>query len=162
MKLTRVCSKCKQSFRKEEMIQYASLRAKKALWYCPQCYQERRERELFSDKVCEIFGLKSPGPRIWKERQRLRDTYGYTDNTIIDCLDYIYNVRKTKKLAESLVLVTPRSVEEMKQYKRSEKGKAGGFIAAMQVPTIVEEVTIEENTSSNKTEEVDWDALLND
>lgn len=161
MQLTRVCCMCKKSFRKDEMVKYASLRAKHEQWYCTECLREKREREMFSDKVCEIFGLKSPGPRIWTERQRLRETYGYTDNIIVECLDYMYNVRKMRKLAESLALVTPRSVEEMRQYKRSEKGTAGGIIAAMQVPDIIEEVTIEENTSSNKTE-VDWDALLND
>ena len=60
------------------------------------CYEDNIEREKFSNKVCEIFGIKSPGPVIWTQRKKLRDTYGYTDSAIIDCLEYIYNVLKLK------------------------------------------------------------------
>lgn len=65
-----------------------------------------------------------PGPRIWTERKRLIDTYGYTDQTIVDCLDYLYNVKKMKKLAESLCLVTPTTVHEMLMYKKQKIAEA--------------------------------------
>lgn len=71
-----------------------------------------------------IFGIKSPGPRIWKERQRIIDTYGYTDDTIIECLDYIYNVEKKKKYVESLCLVTPSMMEKMMRYKKQQDRQA--------------------------------------
>ena len=86
MRLTRKCAGCKQEFRKDELIQYATLSGKTTYWYCKDCYEEKLAREKFSNKICEIFGIKSPGPRIWTERKRLRDKYGYTDNTIIECL----------------------------------------------------------------------------
>lgn len=147
---TRKCYDCKQEFRKEEMVEYASAKATVAHWYCPACLQKKQDREMFSDRVCEIFGIKGPGPRIWTERKRLQDTYGYTDSVIIDCLDYIYNVKHYKKLSESLVLVKPQMVDEMKKWKRGESNKLNGLLAAMAQPVEHVQVEVQENTHSNK------------
>lgn len=161
MRLTRVCYECKQKFRTEEMIEYSGLNGNIPHFYCPTCFREKQDREMFANKVCQIFGLKSPGPIIWTQRKRLRDTYGYTDNVIIDCLDYIYNVRHYKKLSESLGLVTPTMVMDMKRWKRQEEAKNGGIIAAMKTPMEHVEVEIEENTASNK-KEINFDDYFND
>ena len=118
VRLTKQCYACKQQFRKTELIDYASPFAKIPHSYCSKCLAEKQERERFSDKVCSIFGIKSPGPRIWTERKRLHDTFGYTDDLIIDCLDYIYNVEKHKNCVESLFLVQPPMVERMRAYKK--------------------------------------------
>lgn len=123
MKTTKQCYGCKQSFRKEELISYASPNAKTMQTYCPACLKAKQERERFSDKVCAIFGIKSPGPRIWTERKRIKETYGYTDDVIITCLEYIYNVEHKKKLAESLCLVNPMSVERALAYKNRADNK---------------------------------------
>lgn len=161
MQLTRVCFGCKEKFRKEELVEYASAAATIPHWYCPKCLQDKQEREMFSNKVCQIFGIKSPGPRIWAERKRLQNTYGYTDGVIIDCLEYIYNVRHYKKLSESLALVTPAMVSYMKKWKSSENTKSGGIIAAMNKPLEHVEVEIEENTTSNK-KEINFDDYFDD
>lgn len=149
-KLTRVCYSCKNSFPKEEMIQYAGLNAKILHWYCKKCYEEKTARENFSVTVCKIFGLKSPGPRIWREREALMMKYGYTDNTIIDCLEYVYNVEKKKKLSESLYFVTPPMVEKAKKWKKSEEYKAMELARATQTVMHEEYVPAQENTQSNK------------
>ena len=73
-----------------------------------------------------------PGPRIWTERKRLIDTYGYSDQTIIDCLNYLYKVKKMKKLAESLCLVTPTTIHEMFEYKKQQSFEANYLAIAMQ------------------------------
>ena len=117
------CFGCKQQFRKEELVFYTPISAKIGHNYCVKCLQEKQQREKFSNKVCEIFGLKSPGPRIWTERKRLIDTYGYTDDVIVNCLDFIYNIDKKKKLSESLCLVNPTTVNRMMNYRRSEENK---------------------------------------
>lgn len=161
IRTTRQCYGCKQVFRKEELVEYASVRASTGHWYCSKCLAEKQEREHFSDKVCEIFGLKSPGPRIWTERKRLIDTYGYTDGIIINCLEYIYNVKRLKKLTESLALVTPKMVAEMKKWKRSEDGKAGGIIAAMATPIEHVQAEVLENVKTNK-KKVDINDFLDD
>ena len=110
---TKQCYGCKQTFLKTELIDYTPIAAKISHSYCPACLKEKQAKDNFSMKVCSIFQLKSPGPRIWNERKRLIDKYGYTDEIIIDCLDYIYNVEHAAKLAESLCLVNPTTVAKM-------------------------------------------------
>ena len=114
------CFTCKQEFRPEELVYYTPLTAKSGHYYCAKCLEAKHQREHFSDAVCIIFGTKSPGPRIWSERQRLLEA-GYTDNIIIDCLDYVYNVKHYKIYAESLCVVTPEMISEMLMYKRKQR-----------------------------------------
>ena len=112
------------------MIVYSSISGKTTNWYCHKCYEEKLAREKFSDRVCQIFGLKAPGPVIWSQRKKLYDEFGYTDDIILDTLDYVYNVKKIKKISETLYFVRPSIVEEMKKWKRSEQAKAASIIAA--------------------------------
>lgn len=152
------CYACKQKFKKEELVDYASEGAKTLHSYCLKCLKEKQEKDRFSQKVCSIFGIKAPGPRIWTERKRLIDTYGYTDNIIIDCLDYIYNVQGRKKLSDSLCLVNPSAVEKMLKYKKEKDVKAKMLVQAAKNETKDYIVPIKENTSSFKTnwEPDDW------
>lgn len=160
MQLTRKCYGCKQDIRKDEMIQYTTLSGKSSYWFCKDCYEERILREKFQLKVCEIFGIKAPGPRIWTERKRLKNTYGYTDSAIIDCLDYIYNEKKMSKLAESLALVNPRSMMEMKAWRSGKKAQASGIAAAIANTETKEYIVpIKENTKKREKINLD-DALL--
>lgn len=147
---TRVCFGCKEKFRIEEMIGYAGPKASIPHWYCKTCLKEKKDRDHFSDRICEIFGIKTPGPRIWTERKRIQNTYGYTDDVIIDCLEYMYNVKHFKKYSESLALVTPMNVYNMKKWKQSQENKVGGLIAAMIKPIEQKQVEVQENTHSNK------------
>ena len=130
MKLTRKCAICKEDCRKEEMIQYTSYSGKTSHWLCRDCYTQKINREAFSNKVCQIFQIKTPGPRIWADRKKIQEKYGYTDQIIIDCLDYLYKVQNTKILSESLCLVTPTNVEKMLQYKKTQLAKAQLLAAA--------------------------------
>lgn len=159
MKLTRKCKGCGQEIRKDEMIQYATLSGKTTYWFCKPCYEERMERERFQNKVCQIFGIKSPGPIIWTQRKKLRDTYGYTDDAIVDCLDYIYNVQHKNILSESLVLVNPKSMNQMKAWKGEQRGKAGSIAAAINTMEVKEYIVpIREN--KKKKEEINLDDAL--
>ena len=121
MKETRKCSKCGKEFLKQDLIQYTTFSGKTTYWLCETCYKEKIAREQFSSKVCEIFGLVSPGPRIWNERKRIQDKYGYTDNVIIDTLEYLYYVKKCNKYAESLYQVTPKNVQDMIVWKTNQE-----------------------------------------
>ena len=160
MQLTRKCYGCKQNINKDEMIQYSTLSGKTSYWFCKSCYEEKMARERFQLKVCQIFGIKSPGPVIWTQRKRLRDTYGYTDDAIIDCLDYIYNVEHMNKLTESLGLVNPRSMNNMKAWRTYKKAQAGSIAAAI-ANTEMKEYTppVRENKTKKKEINLD-DALL--
>lgn len=161
MRLTRKCAGCKQDFRKDELIQYSSITGKTSYWYCKNCYEEKLSREKFVNKVCEIFGLKSPGPLIWTQRKQLKEKYGYTDDSIIECLDYIYNVEHMGKLKESLGLVGPRSMRNMKAWKADKQVRAGSIAAAIANTTTTEYIVpVRENVS--KREEINLDDALLD
>ena len=114
------CYSCKEKFRREELVGYAGPNTNTIHSYCPQCLAAKEARDKFSIEVCRIFGLKAPGPRIWTERKRLQEKYGYTDDIIIECLNYLYNIKHKKKLSESLCLVSPISIDEMMRWKRYE------------------------------------------
>lgn len=159
MQLTRKCYGCKQSIRKDEMIQYSSLSGKTSYWYCRDCYEEKLARERFQAKVCQIFGLKSPGPVIWTQRKRLRDTYGYTDDAIVDCLEYIYHVANMKKLKESLGLVGPRSMAEMKKWRAEKQGQASSIAAAI-INTEVTKEFVPITVKPNVKKEINLDDAL--
>lgn len=150
MKLTRKCYGCKEDFRKEEMLEYTSYSGKTSQWYCRNCYEQKVEREKFSNEVCKIFGIKTPGPRIWTERKRLQATYGYTDQVIVDCLEYIYKIEGAKKLVESLCLVNPTTVDKMMQYKRSQSNKANNLVNATISDSTEYIVPIVENKKNKK------------
>ena len=155
------CYECKEIFRREELISYCPNGAKHEHWYCKNCLQEKQEREKFSNYICTLFGLKSPGPRIWTERKRLQDKYGYTDSTILDCLDYIYHVENKKKFAESLCLVSPSMVSKMQQYKRMKDNQASSIVQAMKTETHEYVVPIREN-KEKVTKKLNLDDFLDD
>ena len=159
MQLTRKCYGCKQDIRKDEMIQYSTLSGKTSYWFCKSCYEEKILREKFQLKVCQIFGIKAPGPRIWTERKRLKDNYGYTDDAIVDCLDYIYNVEHMNKLTESLGLVGPRSMSNMKKWRATKQAQASSLVAAM-VNMETKEYIVPVQEKKKKKEEINLDDAL--
>lgn len=146
----KMCYTCKQKFPRKELIDYASIGTKTMHSYCLKCYKERLEREKFSEKVCSIFGIKTPGPRIWSERKRIQEKYGYTDDTIIECLNYIYNIEKIKKISETLFFVNPINVEKAIKYKEKEQYNNYKIITSINVPMQEHIVTAQENIKSNK------------
>lgn len=150
-KLTKMCYGCRQEFRKSELVDYTSPAAKISHSYCPNCLKEKQEREAFSEKVCSIFGIKSPGPRIWNDRKRLIEKFGYTDDIIIDCLDYVYNVEKQDKKVESLYLVNPVSVERMRKFKRDLEAENRQIARALSHTQVKEYIApIQENIDEKK------------
>ena len=159
MQMTRKCQGCKQDIHKSEMIQYFTPSGKTSYWYCKDCYEEKIAREKFQNKVCEIFGIKSPGPLIWTQRKRLRDTYGYTDDAIVDCLEYIYNVEHMNKLKESLGLVNPRSMNNMKAWRADKKARASSLVAAA-ASMETKEYIVPINEKKKKKEKLNLDDAL--
>lgn len=148
-RLTYKCHSCKEIFLASSMNEEITSSGV-TFHYCQKCYNEKVERMNFYQKICEIFGLKAPGPRIWTERRRLINTYGYTDKIIIDCLDYIYNVEKKRKLTESLCLVTPTTVNAMMRWKRNNENKGILLAAASQQKPKEINVDIKENNDNVK------------
>ena len=151
------CFECKNSFNVNDMIQYASLKSNTMHRYCKDCYQKKLAREQFENAICEIFGVKSPGPMMWSQRKAIMNRYGYTDNTIIECLKFMYNVLHYEKIKPTLGLVTPFNVEKMMQYKKTQDYKnnqiAQSFINNINPETI--RVHIKENVQENNNFNID-------
>lgn len=149
---TKQCHTCKEQFLKSDLVDYASPHATVAYSYCPKCLAEKKARDVFSATVCNIFGLKAPGPRIWTERKRIIDTYGYSDQTIIDCLKYLYEIKGMKKLSESLCLITPVNIEKMLKYKKRQDFEAtkisSAFVESMNSTVQPRRIRVKENTST--------------
>ena len=140
------CYVCGETFRREEMTSYASPGRKVSHYYCKKCYEEKLEKDDLMQEVGRIFGENFNWPRFWKDRNRLRDEYGYTDDTIADCLRFLYEVKNVKKLSASLALVTPTNVEEMMKYKRSGEWRRNMFEEAMNTQYKITYIDVRENT----------------
>lgn len=124
---TRVCCKCKQIGLKDDMISTDG----KAPWYCKECHEKALETARFEETVCRIFNVKKPGAYVWKQRGKIIEEYGYTDQIITDTLNYIYSVKGYKPLATSICLVKPPMVEEMLQYKKAKDFKENRIVDAI-------------------------------
>ena len=112
------CSKQKRDIKKYPRGEIIEHNGRKL---CPACYKQAVENEKFRIFICELFGVKSPGPKIYTQRKRLKEEYGFTDETIMRTLEYIFRVKKKNKSFESLGLVTPAMVEEAHQYHLKQK-----------------------------------------
>ena len=130
MSKTLKCFGCKEVFPVEELTNYCTARAVHGHYYCKHCLPLVQGREKFSNQVCRIFGLKAPGPRIWTERRRLIDKYGYTDDTLIDTLDYLYNDQKLVHITESIYRINPETVEAAIEYKKQKRAENDKIAAA--------------------------------
>lgn len=155
------CFSCKELFPVNSLTEYAGINAKEFHKYCSKCLEEKKEREKFSDTVCRIFGIKSPGPRIWTERKRLILTYGYTDDIIVNCLKYLYDTKHLKKLQETICLVNPTNVDKMLKWRREQATKALLIGAATNTSTKEYIVPVQENNKVIK-EELNPDDWLDD
>ncbi len=147
-----LCHGCHDKFLREELVYYTTARAQKGYYYCQKCLKEKKDRELFLEKVCEIFGIKSPGQRIWKERERIINKYGFTDKVIVDCLDYLYNEVKVKKLVETIVLVNPVNVQKMRQFQHDQTAQANQIVNAFKTEVREYNIKPRENTEEKKEE----------
>lgn len=116
------CSVCKERAKKETMIEYKSKK------YCLHCYEEKTERERFINYICRLYGIKSPGPLIYSQRKRLRETYGYTDDVLIKTLYYMFEVKNMNKSYESLGLINPANVNEALEYYKNQNIKQSSIL----------------------------------
>ena len=152
------CCSCKEKIPREEIIFYGS--QENQMKYCPTCYQEKRKREIFYDFVCELFGIRSPGPKIYSQRKRLKDSYGYSDEVIMKTLEYLYKIKKLNKGFETLGLVNPKNVDEALCYFadiEKEKEKMANF-----EPKKIKKIIVPVKPSERKVELINLDDYLED
>lgn len=135
---------CGNKYPKEELINY------KGNNYCFKCHKEKLMREKFAQKVCDIFKIKAPGPRIWAERKRIQETFGFTDETLIMTLEYIFNVKQVKYLSESLCKINAKTVDEALTYWRVEKNQEEMIEKEAEKPITIHLVRVENKVKKNK------------
>ena len=100
------------------------------------------------------------GEFIYSQRKKLKTAYGFTDETIMKTLDYLFNIKKLNKGYESLGLINPQTVDEAKRYFEEKKKNEEKLKAAEQ--TRVEKIIIPVKKKERKVDLIDIDALLNE
>lgn len=159
---TKQCFECKQPFRKEELVDYCREGSNTPHSFCAKCLEEVQSRERLQKEVCRIFGLLAPSPRVNKERTRLREAYGYTNDTITECLKYVYDVEHAYKGDATLCLVTPAAMERMIQYKRTKQVETEHIAQAMDTQYKTFIVPLKKEKEKEKDTSIDFDALFID
>lgn len=117
---TYVCFGCKNKFNAADMIEYQAIGTKASHRYCMFCYEEKKKKEWFANQICRMFGIKTPGPRIYSQRKRL-NAEGFTDELIIKTLRYMFDVKHLSKNFESLGLVNTKNMEEALAYWKTKE-----------------------------------------
>lgn len=123
------CSSCHKKVPRNEIIYYG--KKENPIKFCPECYKERIERDKFTNYICELFSLRTPGPKMYTQRRRLLDQ-GYTDDEIIQTLDYLYRICGANKNFESLGLLTPANIDKAKRYYLEKEKEAERIASAAQ------------------------------
>lgn len=131
LKPTLKCHKCGEQFPRDDLVEYVTRRAINPQRFCPQCLKKIQEEEYFYKRITEFYKDDISWSTINKRRKALYETYGYTDNTIIDCLEYAYTVKGYVVLEKILGIVKPPLVEEMLQYKREKEFKENKIVNAI-------------------------------
>jgi hypothetical protein len=90
------------------------------------------------------------------------DTYGYSAETIIDCLDYVYNILKKQKKVETIYIVNPTTLDQRMRYKGKQNIESLNLAAAAQTEIREYIVPIKENTNGRKKITYDPDEWLDD
>lgn len=89
--------------------------------YHTTCLQKYLDREKLLKYVCELFGLKGPGPIIYSQLKNfLLKNPHYTYNGILLSLQYFYGVKKnsTRKANEGIGIVPYVYDEAQNYYKK--------------------------------------------
>ena len=158
------CHKCRQDFRADQLIKYKTVFGEKSYSYCPKCLEWVQADERFRVEVCRIFGLKGPqvGGHINKQRKKLVEEYGITEDTIVECLRYVYDIKKIPPLEETLYFVTPAMIAEMNKYKTAQKAEGNSLAQAMTTTTVTEHVVPEKKEIKETKPEFNFDSFFDD
>ena len=113
------CKGCGELFPRENLISY-SARGGAMFNYCKKCYAEKISRDKFANYICELFGLRAPGTMIYAQRKRLIEQ-GFSDETILMTLHYLYYVRGADRSKATLGLINYENVYKAKDYFSSKE-----------------------------------------
>lgn len=113
------CALCGGSVDKTIAIEYKDKN------YHPPCYNATVEKDQLYGYICQLFGLKSPGPTIFSQINGFFTKYkGWTYRGIYNSLVYFYEVKKgSKERANSAIGIVPYVYDEAQEYFANLKAK---------------------------------------
>lgn len=112
----RTCNSCKETFKKETMVQMNTSK-----FLCEECYdkvgKESKDYTTLIRYVCDIFKISQPTGLILNQIRKFHNE-GYTYFGMAYTIDYYLNVQKRKFDKQSLGMI-PYFYEHARQHKES-------------------------------------------
>lgn len=105
---------CKKTFRRASMYYYGDDA------YCWQCFPKKLAKVKFERFVKGLFNLTQIPPSVWKEYKNLI-TCGFSNDTIIETIYYIYTAKKVNQLMTIMKMINEKVVEEMTALRKERK-----------------------------------------
>ena len=110
------CFECKMNILSDDAV------GVDAHYYHPKCYAAVLDRKNLMAYICQLFGLKAPGPVIYSQRKTFTEKYKYTDAGMLKTLKYLYEVQKTKiDGAKERIGLIPYAYNEAQEYFAKEE-----------------------------------------
>lgn len=151
------CVNCHQKFSRKEIVNFNGKNL------CFECHKEASEKNAFDIFICQLFGLKKPGPKIYSQRKNLLER-GYSLNAIRQTLDYLFNIKglSKKEATIGILLTNPEYFDEAKEYYRKENQNIENWSIAAQEQAAAKRfiVPIRESVKEQKKinlDEINWD-----
>lgn len=88
--------------------------------YCWQCFPKQLAKVKFERFVKGLFNLTQIPPSVWKEYKNLI-TCGFSNDTIIETIYYIYTAKKVNELNTAMKMINEKVVEEMTALRKERK-----------------------------------------
>ena len=106
------CAGCGLQVDKNEAIRYKDKNFHK------KCYEIQKDKDEIFKYVCELFGLKKPGPVIYSQLKRFMEKYPhYTYKGILNSLVYFYDVKhNSKEKANNAISIVPYIYQDAYNY----------------------------------------------
>ena len=112
------CFECKENVHSDDAV------GADGHYYHSNCYALTLDRKAFMTYVCQLFGLKAPGPVIYSQRKNFMTKYKYTDAGMLKTLKYLYEVQKNKvDGAKERIGLIPYAYDEAQEYYSSQENK---------------------------------------
>ena len=105
---------CKETFCRASMYYYGDNA------YCWQCFPKQLAKVKFERFVKGLFNLTQIPPSVWKEYKNLI-TCGFSNDTIIETIYYIYTAKKVNELNTAMKMINEKVVEEMTALRKERK-----------------------------------------
>lgn len=113
-----VCYRCKEKLERTEAAK------EKDKYFHPECLVLHQEAADLYSYICFLFGLKTPGPRIYTQIKTYIEKNNYTYNGIKLALKYFFEVKHNNTSIETIGIVPYVYDEAQEYFKNTEHRQA--------------------------------------